>query len=51
MRDLGAREEQNILDLETEETLKGAFSGSAFELPSSLSTPAPGFSPDLIGFF
>jgi hypothetical protein len=50
MRDLGTREEQNILNLETEEALKGAFSGSASELPSSLSAPAPGFSPGLVGF-
>jgi F0F1-type ATP synthase membrane subunit b/b' len=47
IRNLGTREEQNILDLEIKEALEGAFSSSAFELPSSLSAPAPGvlFSP------
>jgi hypothetical protein len=51
IRDLGAREEQNILNLEIEEALKGAFSSSVFELPGSSSIPTPGVPLSLAGFF
>src|SRR5450432_156415 len=46
MRELGNREEQNILDLEMDEALAEAFNP---ELPCS--SPAPGVSPGPAGFF
>jgi phage shock protein A len=48
MRELGAREEQNILELEIEEAAEEVLDPS--ELPSSLSAPALGVPPSPAGF-
>jgi hypothetical protein len=49
MRELSAREDQNILELEMEKAAEEALDPP--ELPSSLSAPALGVSPSLTSFF